>query len=400
MCVALIKFFCFVAYFILIKMATGQEKAVDQKAVEDIIAQINSDNSYRVIPKEEYEMLMKRNVPLQDFRASTPKPPGEGAIPKHSPRDVFPTPRLFSNSALYQNPNSAPIKLPMFSGSDTQKGDVSFDVWSYEVRCLKNQHPEYIVLQCVRSSLKGVAREMLIPLGESATVDEILQKLEDFYGNVFTAENIMQSFYSDHQKEGENIVTYGSRLEQLVSKAVRLGHIDFVAKDAMLRSKFWSGLRDQQLRNASRQKYETIRDFPSLMREIRQIEQEEKNLNSVSIPVQKVQSSNVTSNAVTVSNHDLQKQLTELMSCLKKLETRMSKLEQENRNASNSYNSFQSAVPQTQGDFRGSKGNYQGNSKGTGGNYQNSRDKGNYSKRGNRGYGGRESGQNANYTKN
>nr|XP_022314752.1 uncharacterized protein LOC111119164 [Crassostrea virginica] len=201
MCVTLTKLFCFVAYFILIKMATGQEKAVDQKAVEDIIAQINSDNSYRVIPKEEYEMLMKRNVPLQDFRASTPKPPGEGAIPKHSPRDVFPTPRLFSNSALYQNPNSAPIKLPMFSGSDTQKGDVSFDVWSYEVRCLKNQHPEYIVLQCVRSSLKGVAREMLIPLGESATVDEILQKLEDFYGNVFTAENIMQSFYSDHQKE-------------------------------------------------------------------------------------------------------------------------------------------------------------------------------------------------------
>ena len=171
----------------------------------------------------------------------------------------------------------------------------------------------------------------------------------------------------------------------------------------MLRSKFWSGLRDQQLRNASRQKYETIRDCSSLMREIRQIEQEEKNLNCVSIPVQKVQSSNVTSNvnAVTVSNHDLQKQLTELMSCLKKLDSRMSKLEQDNRNASNSYNSFQSAVPQTQGDFRGSKGNYQGNSKGTGGNYQNSKDKGNYSKRGgNRGYGGREFGRNANYTKN
>ena len=178
----------------------------------------------------------------------------------------------------------------MLSGSDTKKGDVSFDVWCYEVRCLKNQHPEYIVVQCVRSTLKGVGREMLIPLGESATVDEILQKLEDFYGNVLNAENIMQSFYSDHQKEGENIVTYGSRLEKLVSKAVRLRHIDFVAKDAMLRSKFWPGLRDQQIRNASRQKYETIRDLPSLMREIRQIEQEEKNFNFVSIPVQKVQS--------------------------------------------------------------------------------------------------------------
>ena len=136
-------------------------------------------------------------------------------------------------------------------------------------------------LQPFRSSLKGTAREILIPLGENASVDNIIAKLEDFYGNVCTLENIMQNFYFDHQQEGESIVTYGSRLEQCISKAVRLGHIDANAKDAMLRSKFWSGLKSSQLRNATRHKYESVKEFHSLLREVRQIEQEENNLKVV-----------------------------------------------------------------------------------------------------------------------
>jgi hypothetical protein len=62
---------------------------------------------------------------------------------------------------------------------------------------------------------------MLIPLVQSASGDYILNKLEDFYGNVCTAENIMLSYYSEQEKEGESIIFYGSKLEQYVSKAVR-----------------------------------------------------------------------------------------------------------------------------------------------------------------------------------
>ena len=92
----------------------------------------------------------------------------------------------------------------------------------------------------------------MIPFRESRTVDEILQNLDDFYGNAFTSKVIMRSFYSDHQKEGGNVRTYGSTLEKLVSKALRLAKNDIVARNARLISKF-----------SSRQKYETIRDFPS-----------------------------------------------------------------------------------------------------------------------------------------
>ena len=45
---------------------------------------------------------------------------------------------------------------------------------------------------------------------------------------------VKQSFYSDSQKDTETIVSYGSRIERTLSRAVTLGHLNLVAKDAML----------------------------------------------------------------------------------------------------------------------------------------------------------------------
>ncbi|XP_062610021.1 uncharacterized protein LOC134271821 [Saccostrea cucullata] len=281
-----------------------------KKDLQEIIEQINAEEHYRVITKEEYDLLKGQKIPTTPKvehglnKGTIPKLPslGEVPIPSHIPSPGYLHPpslmsshQLFNSSALFhQNNNPTPIKLPTFSGSEqVQKGEVSYDVWSYEVRCLKGQWPDHVLLQPVRSSLKGTAREILIPLGEYATVENILAKLDDFYGNVCTPENIMQKFYSDHQQEGESIVSYGSRLEQCSSKAVKVGHIDVNAKDPMLRSKFWSGLRSTQLRNATRHKYETVKEFHSLLREIRQIEQEETSLKSVnSVPKSSVAMSN------------------------------------------------------------------------------------------------------------
>lgn len=40
----------------------------------------------------------------------------------------------------------------------------------------------------------------------------------------------MQSFYNDRQKKGDSIVVYASRLEDTLSKAITLGHIETVAR--------------------------------------------------------------------------------------------------------------------------------------------------------------------------
>ena len=54
------------------------------------------------------------------------------------------------------------------------------------------------------------------------------------------------------------------KLETILQSAVEKGHISQTARNDMLRTKFWSGPRDSEPKNASRYKYETTKDFDSL----------------------------------------------------------------------------------------------------------------------------------------
>ena len=91
-----------------------------------------------------------------------------------------------------------------------QKGKTTYEVWSFEVKCLQKAKyiPDHVILQSIHNSLKGSVRAMLVPLGENATIEDILSKLDGFYGNVAAGETLNQSFYNDSQKENESIVTY------------------------------------------------------------------------------------------------------------------------------------------------------------------------------------------------
>lgn len=70
----------------------------DEISLKDLISQINSVNHYRVIPKEEYEILLKCKADsVKQTPSSNPKSPfasGEGATPKFSPRLSFALPQV------------------------------------------------------------------------------------------------------------------------------------------------------------------------------------------------------------------------------------------------------------------------------------------------------------------
>ena len=84
----------------------------------------------------------------------------------------------------------------------------------------------------------------------------------------------MQIFYSASQKEGESVTAYGCRLENILQMAVQNDHISGNAKDDMLRSKFWAGLRSDKLKNQTRHKYDSIKSYDLLLKEIRAVDLE------------------------------------------------------------------------------------------------------------------------------
>lgn len=167
-------------------------------------------------------------------------------------------------------------KLSSFSGDPSSKGDASFDIWKYEVKCLSpDVFSTSSILQAVRKSLKGEAARVVMRLGVSATVAQILEKLESVYGIVDAGETILAQFYAAKQGVEENVSTWAFRLEGLLDKAKEVGQIVDRDVDEMLRSRFWMGLR-HGLRQTSRHKYDTVPSFDKLRVEIRKIEQEFK----------------------------------------------------------------------------------------------------------------------------
>lgn len=170
-------------------------------------------------------------------------------------------------------------KFTLFSGEDPKpKGEATFEEWKYEVCCaLKDEvYKDYAIAQAIRKSLKAQAKRVLLPMGTTATVQEILDRLEGVFGNVATGESVLQEFYTATQKADESVTAWGLRLEEILQKALIKGHVKQEDKNDMLRNNFWKHLRSDKLKNATRVHFESISNFELLRRAVRAEEYEIK----------------------------------------------------------------------------------------------------------------------------
>ena len=170
-------------------------------------------------------------------------------------------------------------KFSVFSGEEPKpKTESSFDEWKYEVNCIRRDdtYKETEVAQAIRKSLKGQAKKVLLPMGTSASVSTIMDRLEGVFGNVATGESVLQEFYTATQKSDESVTAWGLRLEEILQKAVDKGHVRLDEKNDMLKTKFWRCLRSDRLKTATRIHYETMSSFELLRKKVRAEEYEMK----------------------------------------------------------------------------------------------------------------------------
>lgn len=170
-------------------------------------------------------------------------------------------------------------KFSVFSGEEPKpKTESSFEEWKYEVNCIRRDdtYKDTEIAQAIRKSLKGQAKKVLLPMGTSATVSTIMDRLEGVFGNVATGESVLQEFYTATQKSDESVTAWGLRLEEILQKAVDKGHVRLDEKNDMLKTKFWRCLRSDRLKTATRIHYETMSSFELLRKKVRAEEYEMK----------------------------------------------------------------------------------------------------------------------------
>ena len=211
-----------------------------------------------------------------------------------------------------------PRRLPIFSGDDSNASkEVRFAQWKFEVKCLHRDptQSEQLVLQSIRSSVKGTAADVLLHLGEDVKIGDILEKFEVVFGDVLGSEQLLESFYSAKQDAKESVALWGCRLEDLLDKAKKRGSISADDSSSMLRSKFWSGITDPSLKSALRHHYDGGVLYDDLFRYARVIETE-------LTPNQKAKC-----HQIADSGPSKESQLDTIMSELQKMNDRMSQLE-------------------------------------------------------------------------
>ena len=188
--------------------------------------------------------------------------------------EQFHPPNIVQPSLNFENLSQLGVtpvpKLPTFSGDG--KGDFPYKQWKYQVRCLIND-PRYndnSVLQAIRQSVRGTAANFLVCLGENIELEVLLDKFDSMFGNVYSSGQLFQQFYSAEQKANEEIVAWGCRIQQLLAQ---LKESEMIPNDQeLLRSKFFSGITNKDLREAIRHRFDSGESYDQLFRAARSIE--------------------------------------------------------------------------------------------------------------------------------
>ena len=162
-------------------------------------------------------------------------------------------------------------RLSTFSGEAGK--DCSFGRWKFEVMCLvKEKYSSQTVNNAIRKSLKAPAAEVLMRLG-NVGVEQMLLKFQSLYGTVLSGHTLLQKFYGEKQRDKETCVAWSCRLEDYIYEAMEQGMVTPDAAKKSLPSRFWSGLRDDRVKNALRHR-ETHMGFMDFVMEARRVEEE------------------------------------------------------------------------------------------------------------------------------
>ncbi len=214
-------------------------------------------------------------------------------------------------------------KIPPFSG-DKQGKDTPYDVWRYHVDGLleSTTYPSDIKDQVIRDSLKGEAARIAVNMRPGSTILTLLKKLRIVFGIAERKETRMAQFYSAKQKEDEEVSTWGCRLEELLSHAMKDSHGSIEDSDKMLRNMLWTGLKPS-LKNISGHKFDSIDNFDDLLESLREIEHDQ-----LSTPSSIKHKPTVAFKLTTEEEPEWKKEMSEMKMMINQLCTQVSDMKQ------------------------------------------------------------------------
>ena len=166
-------------------------------------------------------------------------------------------------------------RLPSFSGD--KKSEVSYRQWRAELRGLlvDVSLPMPTIVNAIRRSLKGIAANCLLNYGEGTfNPHDLIKEFDELFGEVLTSEQVLANFFATSQEPDESVTAWACRLREVLSRCPDDTYSSGPQHQAILRQKFWSGLRSEKIKTATRHKFDAGKTLNELIVSARAVEQE------------------------------------------------------------------------------------------------------------------------------
>ena len=241
-------------------------KMIDNQAMEDLFVK-----TFSGLPPVSRQRAMKQILEvgagdtLAKMEPDTLDPLTQkmGLYPKIEEKE----PMTFGNHSDYRH--KAP-RLPVFSG---ESKDSTFARWQYQVKVLqKGPYDQFTLLEAIHTSLRSPAADTILTMGPTASVDDIVHKLRTMYGCVSSEEALTEKLYQLKQ-EKEGITSWAFRVEEAVFLLEDKGGINHSDVPSKVKGRFWYGLADIHIKDATRSSYQQM-NFDDLLVMCRTLEEE------------------------------------------------------------------------------------------------------------------------------
>ena len=162
------------------------------------------------------------------------------------------------------------LNLTPFSGKEpVSKNEASYEEFKIEFESVKPIYSEQVLRQALRKCLKDQARKTMLHLGPRATVSDIIKSLEETFGNIASEDTLMSKFLLAEQYAEESLVEWGLRLEEIMLQVSRKTKMNSQEQNLRLKKRFWRGLRNDELRQATRVHFESPISYEELRNKVR-----------------------------------------------------------------------------------------------------------------------------------
>ena len=107
-----------------------------------------------------------------------------------------------------------PPLLPPFSGADpVPKDEASCEQWVWQAKEALKSCTAGAIRRAIIQSVRGEVREFAAAVGFKASIETLLAKVEDRFGEKWTTDRLQQEFYQITQGKGEKVRHFAGQLE-------------------------------------------------------------------------------------------------------------------------------------------------------------------------------------------